>query len=201
MLFSRPVAVSRLWRDFYLRIIFVAIGLQKWIIRELFINKIESATFGSEKWVQWIEQVSRPIKRNNQTQIMADSNVMSWNVQKVLRVSKDTVNERILDLIRQEQIDGNCILLITESDCLSLRDKYNLKLGELKRFQLFVHQVQERNQLNSFPGTNQAVLPGFNTHHQLISNFILNSANNQQRHYGDSELNFHDLSPPHSIDG
>lgn len=132
---------------------------------------------------------------------MAESNVMSWSVQKVLKVCKDTVNERILDLIRQEQIDGNCILLITESDCLNLRDKYNLKLGELKRFQLFVHQVQDRNQIQSLPGTNQAVLPGFNNHHQLISNFLLNS-NNQHRHlYGNSELNFHDLSPPHSIDG
>ncbi|XP_017035247.1 ceramide phosphoethanolamine synthase-like [Drosophila kikkawai] len=76
----------------------------------------------------------------------SSSQVAHWNVEDVTRwaTQSDHSSKILLDCLRQEAIDGEVLLTLTERDVQDLRHRlgYNLTFGELKKFWLAVFRLQ-----------------------------------------------------------
>ncbi|XP_020805774.1 sphingomyelin synthase-related 1-like [Drosophila serrata] len=76
----------------------------------------------------------------------SSSQVAQWNVEEVTSWANqsDHYSKILLDCLRQEAIDGEVLLTLTESDVQDLRHRlgYNVTFGELKKFWLAVLRLQ-----------------------------------------------------------
>lgn len=75
-------------------------------------------------------------------------NILNWNVDQVSKCFKENfaiescaVNNAVIN----EKIDGKTLLLLNERDIDDLKLKYNILLGDLKRFSLVVFKLQNEN--------------------------------------------------------
>lgn len=80
---------------------------------------------------------------------MSDMNgVLSWSCDRVFEWAREqNLSNQVLDCIRDQEIDGKCLLTLSEIDIRDLRDKYsyNFRMGEQKKFWLAVRALQRDN--------------------------------------------------------
>jgi hypothetical protein len=140
-----------------------------------------------------------------------NANLLSWDSCEVenylLREKIDS--KEIVNAVRQEKIDGKTLLLLNERDLYTLESKYNILLGDLKRFSLIIHKLQSQNR-------NCLVYLGLlDNRSNLINNLLSNS--NLQHYTGPSFSHHHhhnnsivaernrlqdvEISPANSVDG
>ena len=82
---------------------------------------------------------------------MSDTNVINWTSDNVREWAKRKhLNSCVLFCISQEDVDGKCLLSLTENDVHDLRNKYkyDLKVGDIKRFWIAIRTVQKDNYAN-----------------------------------------------------
>lgn len=97
---------------------------------------------------------------------MGDTNVLKWTREHSEKwANRKNLNAVVLKCIRNEDMDGKCLLALTESDIRDLRDKYmyELKIGDIKRFWLAVRCLQRDNHANLVQLGLVADLPSGNT--------------------------------------
>lgn len=133
-----------------------------------------------------------------------NENILNWTVDDVKRFLSDKIESKeILSAVIEEKIDGKTILLLNERDLYSLEAKYNILLGDLKKFSLIVHKIQSQNR-------SCLVYLGIidNSQSNLINNLL--NGNSQHRscyqpHHNiiaeRSRINDLDISPANSVDG
>lgn len=113
-------------------------------------------------------------------------NIINWNVKEVLKFLKNqTVDSKeILTAVHEEKIDGKTILLLNERDFYSLEAKYNILLGDLKKFSLIVHKLQTENRnCLVYLGVLDSQSPQQQHQQPLINNLLRNGNNASAFHH------------------
>lgn len=72
-------------------------------------------------------------------------NILNWDVKKVAKYLSEEIGSSAGTFVIEEKIDGKTLLLLNERDLDDIRLKYGIKLGDLKRFTLIVHKLQNEN--------------------------------------------------------
>jgi hypothetical protein len=138
---------------------------------------------------------------------MKELSVLSWTTKNVIEwAQKESVCNKIIYCIQCEEIDGKCLLAISENDIKYLKDTYGLTLGSAKRFWVAVRSFQKDNiptlvylgLISDTTNTNGAF------HHHHSTPHVRSSHGSYTNFITSSEVNFHDferISPPVSIDG
>lgn len=79
---------------------------------------------------------------------MSEINVINWTSYDVyVWAKRECQSKIILDCISLEDIDGKCLLTLTENDIRDFRDKcgYKLKISDIKRFLILIRNLQRDN--------------------------------------------------------
>lgn len=79
---------------------------------------------------------------------MADNAVADWtSAQCIDWARRKHLNSIVAECIQHEDLDGRCLLALSECDIRDLRDKYgyNMKISDIKRFWMAVRSVQREN--------------------------------------------------------
>lgn len=79
---------------------------------------------------------------------MVDTSVINWSSDQCAEWAKRKhLNEVVSSCISKEDLDGKCLLTLTESDIRDLRDhySYDLKISDIKRFWIAVRCLQRDN--------------------------------------------------------
>lgn len=80
--------------------------------------------------------------------ISSTSSVLTWtSEQSVEWCSRMHLSRTVSTCVQHEDLDGKCLLALTEADIRDLRDKYNydLRISDIKRFLLAVRSLQHEN--------------------------------------------------------
>lgn len=142
---------------------------------------------------------------------MVDTNVINWSSDQCRDWAKRKhLNEVVLSCISKEDLDGKCLLTLTESDIRDLRDQYSydLKISDIKRFWIAVRCLQRDNYGNlAYLGISPESMNS-NNHQSLTTHQNIACAPVYHHQNSNCELvhhiNHHDIervSPPLSIDG
>jgi len=133
-----------------------------------------------------------------------NENILNWTIENVKSFLKDKIESKeILSAVIEQKIDGKTLLLINERDLYSLEAKYNILLGDLKKFSLIIHKLQSQNR-------NCLVYLGLiDSQSNLINNLLISNSQHRstfQPHHQNilterNHLHDIDISPPNSIDG
>lgn len=137
--------------------------------------------------------------------------VLNWTENDVIKYLQRERNfqNRFLDSLRGEGIDGKALLAFTEHDIRDLKNKDSLlRLGDLKHFWIIVRQIQKENHTNL---VNLGLIE--TSYSGLISQSQQHSSHHHHQHHAQlhhhcsccSDISgYHDMeriSPPLSIDG
>lgn len=111
-------------------------------------------------------------------------------------------------LCKKEKIDGKSLLSLSESDIIYLRDKYGLKLGDVKKLTILINKIKHENYANlvflNLVDPLQQRLPANINKNAMISNFLNSSPYAQHQaslQHSDTNLELQNISPPNSVDG
>lgn len=132
-------------------------------------------------------------------------NLLNWTIKdvEVFLLREKIESKEIINAVNEEKIDGKTLLLLNERDLYTIETKYNVLLGDLKRFTLIIHKLQSQNR-------NCLVYLGLidNSQSNLINNLLINT--NLHHHNGSFHSNIiaerHriqdvEISPENSVDG
>lgn len=114
-------------------------------------------------------------------------------------LKKENVSEALLKAIKKESIDGKSLLILNERDINNLEHKYDLLLGDVKRFMLVVNKIQQQNrQCLIYLGV-------LDNQNNLINNLLShNHSSNYPHHHQHQNIFNHEIeriSPANSVDG
>lgn len=137
--------------------------------------------------------------------------VLSWTENDVINYlqRERSFENRLLEGLRREGIDGKALLAFTEHDIRDLKNKDScLRLGDLKHFWIIVRQIQKENHTNLVNlGLIETSYSGFITQSQQHTSHHQHQHHVQLHHHCSccSDISgYHDMeriSPPLSIDG
>lgn len=122
-------------------------------------------------------------------------------------LKKNGICVEVTEILKKEKIDGKSLLSLSESDIIYLRDKYGLKLGEVKNLTILINKIKHENFANLVflnlvdP---QQRLPANINKNAMISNFLNSSSYAQHQaslQHSDTNLELQNISPPNSVDG
>lgn len=138
---------------------------------------------------------------------MNGSNVLGWTIQDLEKFCiRERIPSSIINAIRMEKLDGKSFLVLNERDLYCLESKYNILLGDLKRFSLVVNRIQQQNR-------NCLIYLGIlDNQNNLITNLLSNTSStvnhhgyaNSHQHLisdGPSYQDIDRISPANSVDG
>lgn len=138
-----------------------------------------------------------------------NENILNWTIKDVKNYLELKIESKeVLNAVIEEKIDGKTLLLINERDLYTLEAKYNIILGDLKKFSLIIHKLQSQNR-------NCLVYLGLIDSQSNLINNLLNSnsqhRNTFQPHHHQhniqniltekNQLHDIDISPANSVDG
>lgn len=129
---------------------------------------------------------------------MNQTSVLSWTEFDVFKMlSEKCVAENILNAVAKEKIDGKSLLILNERDIYKLEHKYQLLLGDLKRFLLVVNKIQQDNRKCLI------YLGILDNQNNLITNLITSNTNSYQHPTSicSQENHIDRISPENSVDG
>ncbi|GAB0096194.1 Sphingomyelin synthase-related 1 [Sergentomyia squamirostris] len=126
---------------------------------------------------------------------MGECRVSAWTVDDVVEWAKrEKLSDRVLKQIRAEEIDGQCLLSLTENDLRVIRTKCTnscvLTIGDVKKFSLAAHNVQKDS--NQYLGLGDTSNQGAG-----ILPAVFGTSDVIHHHLNDIER----ISPPMSVDG
>lgn len=129
---------------------------------------------------------------HNRMNDSTNQNVMEWPKDSVTEWARvKNFSTVVLECINTEEIDGKCLLTLTENDIRDFRDKYgyNFRISDIKKLWLAVRQLQKENAsflqtLGMFDSSTSMV------HHGTQLSDLLHITNDLDR-----------VTPPISVDG
>lgn len=126
---------------------------------------------------------------------MGECRVEEWTVDEVCEwAKKEKLSERVVTQIQNEEIDGRCLLCLTEKDLRTIRTKHSrceLTIGDMKKLSLAVRSIQKDNHAS-------LVYLGLCDNHPVTGALpAFGGSTADVLHLNDIER----ISPPMSVDG
>lgn len=139
----------------------------------------------------------------------ANTAAISWTVSQCIDWARqEQLNDRVIECIFRENIDGKCLLTLNETDIRDLRYKFNYKfrMCDIKHFSTAVRCLQRNNQSSLYYLgliINASAEP--TTPHNFHNQHQHNQSIQQQHHSSADLIHLHNdverVSPPLSVDG